>query len=277
MDDDGAGHSLTRRQTLTALATAGATVLPIQAQAQGAAASRLLPGAKVCVLTPQQEDGPFYFDPKLDRADITEGKTGVPLSLVLQIVEARDCAPLKGARVDIWHADAIGFYSGYPGQGDAHTVSTSDQHFLRGTQSTDDDGQVSFTTIYPGWYKGRTAHIHAKVFLDNKTVLTTQLYFPDALSEFIYKNVKPYNSRAHERDTVNATDYVVRVSGNDRTSFCNIKEETDRYVASLIIGVDRDADGNARPRPSAPPPIAVGSSARPASRPKGPLVPGKFP
>lgn len=274
MDDDLSRSTLTRRQTLTALATAGATVLPTYAQAQPAAMSRLLPGAHVCVLTPQEEDGPFYFDAKLDRSDITEGKPGVPLALVLQIVEAGNCAPLKGARVDVWHADAIGYYSGERGQGDARNVSTTDQHFLRGSQVTSDDGQVSFTTVYPGWYKGRTAHIHCKIFLDDKTVLTTQIYFPDALSEYIYRNVKPYNTRAHERDTVNANDYVLNVSGNDRTSFCNIKEEADRYVASLVIGVARDAKETAQTRPTPPPPGAAGPPPRMASKSKGSLVPG---
>jgi protocatechuate 3,4-dioxygenase beta subunit len=273
MDDDFVKGAFTRRQTLAALATSGAAVLPVPVQAQPAAANRLLPGANVCVLTAQEEDGPFYFDPKLQRADITEGKTGVPLGLLLQVVEAHGCAPLKGARIDVWHADAIGYYSGYPGQGDAHDVSTSDQHFLRGTQLTNDEGQASFTTIYPGWYRGRTAHIHCKVFLDDRSVLTTQLYFPDALSEYIYRNIKPYNTRAHERDTVNATDYVIRVSGNDRTSFCNIREEADRYLASLVIGVDRDARPGARPQPGPPPPGGPAPSPRPAARPKASLVP----
>jgi protocatechuate 3,4-dioxygenase beta subunit len=268
-----AKRPLTRRQALTALASAGATALPLGAQAQPASVvSRLLPGAHVCVLTPQEEDGPFYFDPKLDRADITEGRPGVPLGVLLQIVEARDCSPLKGARVDVWHADAVGIYSGYPGQGDARNISTKDQHFMRGSRLTGDDGQVSFATVYPGWYKGRTAHIHVKVFLDERTVLTTQIYFPDALSEFIYKNVKPYNNRAHERDTSNTTDYVLNKGGGDRTSFCNIKEEADRYLASLVIGVNRDASESAETEP--PPPGTMGPPPRPASKPKFSLVPG---
>jgi protocatechuate 3,4-dioxygenase beta subunit len=265
MDGELSRNALTRRQTLAALATAGATALPAGAQAQPAAMSRLLPGAHVCVLTAQEEEGPFYFDAKLERADITEGRPGVPLGLTLQIVEARDCTPVKGARVEIWHADAIGYYSGETGQGDARNVSTKDQRFLRGAQATNDDGQVTFSTIYPGWYKGRTTHIHVKVFLADKAVLTTQIYFPDALSEYIYKNVKPYNTRAHERETVNANDYVLNVSGDDRTSFCSIKEEADRYLASLIIGVNRDG----------PPPAGTnGPPPRAASRSKGPLVPG---
>jgi len=98
-----------------------------------------LPGAKVCILTPQAVEGPFYFDPKLVRADITEGKPGAPLKLTLQVVEAKDCARLEGARVDVWHSDGLGVYSGYARQ---ETGSTRGETFLRGTQFTDADGQV---------------------------------------------------------------------------------------------------------------------------------------
>jgi protocatechuate 3,4-dioxygenase beta subunit len=269
---------LTRRQALTALTASGAAAIPFGAQAQPAAASRLLPGANVCVLTPEAEEGPFYFDPKLERVDITEGKQGVPLGLVLQVVEAADCVPVKGARVDVWHADALGYYSGYRGQSDAHNVSTKGDTFLRGTQFCDDAGLVKFATIYPGWYQGRTTHIHCKVYLAGKAVLTTQLYFPDALSEYLYKNVKPYNARVHERDTVNATDHVVENSGSDHASFCSIKEEPDRYLASLIVGVDRNAKpstqrGPMGPPPDGPPPQGMGPP-RAASGAKRRLVPG---
>lgn len=259
-------RGMSRRRTLQILAAAGASAAPIAADAQPASGVRLLPGANVCMVTPQAVEGPFYFDPKLERADITEGRPGVPLGLLLQVVEARDCTPLKAARVDIWHADALGLYSGYDRQSDARNVSTKGEHFLRGTQFTDALGQASFTTVYPGWYRGRTAHIHCKVFLDRKTVLTTQLYFPDALSEFIYKNVKPYNARGAERDTVNATDGVLKASDQGHTSFVSIKEEPSRYLASLVIGVSRDGKDAARFEPSGPPPDIAGRG--------GSLVPG---
>jgi protocatechuate 3,4-dioxygenase beta subunit len=256
--------ALTRRHALTGLAAAGAATLPFGAQAVPAARTSLLPGANVCVLTPAQAEGPYYFDPKLVRADMTEGKTGVPLGLVLQVVEAGDCKPVSGARVDIWQADALGIYSGYDRQSDARNVSTKGDTFLRGSQLTGENGQVTFTTIYPGWYRGRTPHIHCKVFLSHKTVLTTQLYFPDALSEFIYINVKPYNTRGHKRDTLNTTDAWLRQSGGSHDSFCAVKEEADRYLASLIIGVDRSGIGLAQ---SGPPP-------RPGPARAGSLVPG---
>ncbi len=241
MTNKTSGPAVTRRQTLAALTASGAAALPFGAQAQEAATRRLLPGANVCVLTPRTIEGPYYFDPKLVRADITEGKAGVPLGLMLQVVSAGNCAPLKGARVDVWHADALGYYSGYPGQSDTRNVSTEGDHFLRGTQFCNDDGVVTFSTIYPGWYQGRTTHIHCKIILGDNTVLTAQLYFPDALSEYLYTNVAPYNTRSLKRDTVNASDMLVQSGDADYRSFCGIKEEPGRYLASLIVGVDRDA------------------------------------
>lgn len=272
MDDPHFPQALTRRTTLAALVGGSAVVVAQSAQAQPAQ-TRLLPGAAVCVLMPQAIEGPYYFDPKLVRTDITEGKPGVPLGLTLQVADAQSCAPLSGARVDVWHADALGVYSGYPRQTDARNVSTEGQHFLRGTQATDASGIATFTTIYPGWYQGRTTHIHCKVFLDSNTVLTTQLYFPDALSEYIYTNVPPYNTRGRDRDTANVNDMVIKMGGGSHASFCSIKEEADRYVASLIIGVDRNAKpvGQDNPPPDGPPPDGPPPA---ASVLKGPLVPG---
>jgi len=86
-----------------------------------------------------------------------------------------------------------------PGDG-----SSEGETFLRGTQFTDADGAVCFTTIYPGWYPGRTPHIHFKVILDDKDLVTGQLYFPDTISERIYATVSPYRERKAERVTFNA-------------------------------------------------------------------------
>lgn len=276
MMNDKTTTGMTRRRALTTLSATGVAAVPFGARAQPAALRKLLPAANVCMLTPEAVEGPFYLDQKLERADITEGRPGVPLGLVLQVVEASDCAPVKGARVDVWHADALGFYSGYPGQSDAHNISTKGQHFLRGSQFSDGDGQVKFSTIYPGWYQGRTAHIHFKVFLADRTMLTGQLYFPDALSEYLYKNVAPYNTRAQERDTVNATDSVLKESGTDKGSFCAIREEADRYLALLIVGIDRNAKPAVRRAPVGPPPAGMGPP-RVAAGASRRLVPGIVP
>jgi protocatechuate 3,4-dioxygenase beta subunit len=207
-------------------------------------------GENICLLTPQAEEGPFYLDPKLVRIDITEDRGGTPLDLRLRVIESGPCRPLAGARVDIWHCDAQGLYSGYPDQSDGHNIDESGQTFLRGTQMTDNAGWVRFETIYPGWYDGRTTHIHFKVYLDQKNVLTGQMFFPDALSEFLYTKVQAYGGRPVERSVVNANDHVVRRDDPGRNGFCAIQEQDDRYLATLTLGVDRNAaPSNLRPGP----------------------------
>jgi len=160
----------------------------------------------VCFLTPQSIEGPYYLDPGLVRTQIAEGRAGVPLRVDLRVVDGATCKPSERARVDIWHADAQGIYSGYDGQGDRQDLSTVGQKFLRGTQFTDSKGAVSFETIYPGWYTGRATHIHFKVLVDDRNVLTGQMYFPDAMNEFIYANIPAYADRLNPRAVVNAND-----------------------------------------------------------------------
>lgn len=227
-------RNVTRRQ---ALSGAAATVSAILAWSAGNAqtAESAKPGGRVCILTPEATQGPFYFDPKLVRSDITEGRPGAPLALTLQVVEAENCASLKAARIDIWHSDGLGVYSGYARQ---VTGSTEGESFLRGTQFTDADGAVRFTTIYPGWYPGRTPHIHFKVILDDKDLVTGQLYFPDTVSEGIYATLSPYRERKAERDTFNANDFIFQRQGGAET-LTVIEEEGGSYRASLVIGIDR--------------------------------------
>jgi protocatechuate 3,4-dioxygenase beta subunit len=231
--------AVTRRQALTAAAGFGAA-LALSGRGRALAKARIAsakPGAKICVLTPEAMAGPFYFDPGLVRADITEGRLGAPLDLTLQVVEAADCAPLKGARVDIWQCDALGLYSGYAGQA---TGASEGETFLRGTQFTGADGEARFGTIYPGWYPGRTPHIHFKVFLDETTLVTGQLYFPDAVSERIYAGLPPYREREGVRDTFNTNDFIfVKESGNDTVATIEEIEGKGAYRATLVVGIDR--------------------------------------
>lgn len=232
--DDFPTDGLSRRRALTGIAAvAGVAIAGARAWGETPAAN---PG--VCVLTPQTTAGPYYFDPKLERADIREGKAGVLLKFSLQVVEAGACAPVPGARVDLWHADAHGAYSGYDRQSERRDQSTVGQTFLRGTQIGDHAGQATFTTIYPGWYPGRTPHIHLKVFLDRRSVLTGQTYFPDDVSDSIYANVAPYNRRDAKRDTSNTDDGVFRAD-RGRAAFSTVRKEGDHYLASLIVTVDR--------------------------------------
>lgn len=184
----GSRTSLTRRQTLTGTAATLGLAFGLSRRGRAESLIRIAAEPKVCVLTPEAMQGPFYFDPKLLRTDITEGKPGAPLALTLHIVEAGDCGAILSARVDVWHSDGLGLYSGYARQA---TGSAEGETFLRGTQFTDADGQARFATVYPGWYPGRTPHIHFKVILDDKDLVTGQLYFPDTVSERIYATLSP--------------------------------------------------------------------------------------
>src|ERR1700704_2273600 len=230
---------LSRRAVFAALSVPAASALT------GAARAAPLADAggfrDVCLLTPQSIEGPFYLDPRLVRTEIAEGRAGVPLRVDLRVIDGATCKPSERARVDIWHADARGIYSGYEGQGDKQDLSTVGQKFLRGTQFTDDKGAVSFETIYPGWYTGRATHIHFKVLLDDRNVLTGQMYFPGAVNEFIYANIPAYADRLTPRVVVNANDRFANFHDPNRLSFCAIKEERDCYAASLVLAVDRFA------------------------------------
>ena len=174
-----------------------ATVEPKTAPA-GSLADMLDAGAS-CAQTAEQTEGPYYFDADSIRSDIREGRPGTPLVLALRVRAGDDCAPVENAIVDIWHCDAGGVYSGF-GSGEG-------ERFLRGAQATNEDGIAKFTTIYPGFYQGRTVHIHAKVHLDRQTVLTTQLYFDDAVSDKVFASA-PYSGRG-ERDQRNDSDGIV--------------------------------------------------------------------
>lgn len=228
----------TRRSFLGFVSATAAGLLPGRAEAAPAATET----APACILTPQAEEGPFYSDPKLVRSDIAEGKPGVTLTLRLRVIDAGSCTAIHDARVDIWHCDAKGLYSAFAGQSDSHNVDATGKTFLRGTQMTDGAGWVTFNTIYPGWYDGRTTHIHFKVFLSDRTVLTGQTFLPDALNEFIYTNVPDYGGRARQRMVINANDHVIERSDPEHRAFCAVKEERDRYVATLTLGVDRRAE-----------------------------------
>jgi len=249
----------TRRGFLT-LASASAASLMQGRDARAAAESTTAALDDACILTPQSEEGPYYLDPKMVRADVTEGKAGVPLALRLRVIEGGSCTPITGARVDIWHCDARGIYSAFPGQGDSHNIDMTSKTFLRGAQIADGGGWSTFKTIYPGWYAGRATHIHFKVFLDERTVLTGQTFFPEALNEYIYTNVPDYTKRPQQRLVINANDRVATESDPDHKAYCAVKEERERYVAMLTLAVDRNAKvsaDNLPPPPPGPPPAGV--------------------
>lgn len=227
---------LSRRSLLHILAAAPSfAAVPRMLRAEAAAAGLI--AGDVCLVAPELTEGPFYVDPELVRAEIAEGRPGLPLHLRLQVVGA-DCSPITGARVDVWHCDAGGDYSGVENLGGG--ADTTGQTFLRGTLATGEDGTVSFRTIFPGWYRGRTPHIHYKVFLGDSRVLTSQLFFDDAASAQVYATSPHYVSRGNA-DTTNATDGIAQDAGQG--ALCTLTEGVEGLGAALVVGVDEDALG----------------------------------
>jgi protocatechuate 3,4-dioxygenase beta subunit len=179
----------------------------------------LLPPPGTCTPTPQTIAGPTWFDAHVVRSDVREGRPGVELDLALRVVRAAGCAPVAGAVVDLWQADAGGVYSGFAGSGSGdggppdgqdqygkpQSQATAPGRALRGTQQTGADGVVQFTTIYPGWYPTRTPHLHVAVHVGGTTVLITQLFFDDAVSDRVFAGAAEYQQHG-TRDTRDDAD-----------------------------------------------------------------------
>ena len=197
------------------------------ADSEGAGPAAVASGAVACVLTPEQTEGPYYIAGEKYRRDISEGRSGVPLFVRLRVVDASTCKPIKGAAVDISHADALGVYSGFGAGAKSRT-------FMRGIQRTDANGLARFRTVYPGWYRGRTVHIHVKVHVAGNVVHTGQLYFPDSLTDKIFRR-KPYSRRPH-RTTRNASDFVFAQGG--RRSLLGLRKSGGGYVGAITMGVN---------------------------------------
>jgi protocatechuate 3,4-dioxygenase beta subunit len=199
------------------------------AEAAGTGPLAVSSGLVTCVLAPEMTEGPYYVEGDKVRRNITEGKAGVPLTLRLTVLNVSTCKPIRNAAVDIWHCDAGGVYSETSVQG------TEDLTFLRGIQPTDKNGLALFKTIYPGWYSGRTVHIHVKVYLGGRTEHTGQLFFPDSLTDAVYTR-SPYSQRP-SRNIRNATDSIFRNGGN--RSLLKLRKDGSGYVGSITMGVHR--------------------------------------
>ena len=183
-------------------------------------AARLDDCTSTCQLLAEQEEGPYRRGEQSRRRDVTEGRRGSPLHLGLRLRRHGD-HPVAGADVEIWHCDPDGRYSGYPPNDLSVAVDPSpqraeylpDETFLRGRQTTDDTGDVEFNTIYPGWYPGRTVHIHLTVHTPGRSY-TSQLYFPEDVTAGVFEH-DPYRHHGLP-DTTHATDEIFRTGGERR-------------------------------------------------------------
>ncbi len=204
-----------------------ATQVPTVAAATGAGSPTAAPAATTvaaaaggaapaCIVRPAMTEGPYFVDEKLNRSDVrsdpSDGtvKDGLPLVIKMNVssINGSACAALSGATVDIWHCDAAGVYS----DASDPSFNTKGKKFLRGYQTTDANGQVQFTTIYPGWYHGRAVHIHFKIRTSSGHDFTSQWFFDDTLSDTVFAQA-PYAAKG-ARDTRNSNDGIFNGGGD---------------------------------------------------------------
>ncbi len=239
-DDEMVGSLISRRAALRLFGTAAGTGTLLAAtklsgtQAQTSNSSGTLPS---CIVRPAMTEGPFFVDEKLNRSDVRSDpasktvRPGAPLRLTFLVssVSTKGCQPLPGAMVDIWQCDASGTYSDVQG--------AVGQKFLRGYQISDAKGIASFLTIYPGWYPGRTVHIHFKIRHgtgSNQKEFTSQLFFDDNFTDTVFK-AAPYNARG-ARNTRNTADGIYRNGGNQL--LLDTKSDGKGYAATFDIGLN---------------------------------------
>jgi protocatechuate 3,4-dioxygenase beta subunit len=237
-DDASHGRLLSRRDAVRLLGGGVAWLI----------AGGLLPRRSVageprpkCVFRPEQTEGPYFVDERLHRSDIRsdpttgEVKAGVPFALTVALsrVEQGRCYALPGAQVDIWHCDALGIYSDVKDP----SFNTIGNKFLRGYQLTNAEGEARFLTIYPGWYYGRTVHIHIKVRTAPGTKGTfefvSQMYFEDALSDRLHA-LPPYTAKGR-RTARNHDDWIFRRGGEQL--MLAPTETADGQAAIFAVGL----------------------------------------
>lgn len=188
----------------------------------------------------EQDEGPYRRDSQPLRRDIVEDRDGTSLQLGIRLA-GDDGLPVAEATVEIWQCDALGRYSGFAPPDDSVVVTASnaprgeylpDQSFLRGRQRSDGAGMVEFHTIHPGWYPGRTVHIHAMVHVGD-TTLTSQLYFPDDLNDEVLSR-EPYSKRPG-RDTTNDSDEIFPTGGEPAVLDVTSDHGTHRAAICLVL------------------------------------------
>lgn len=202
-----------------------------------------------CTAIPGETAGPYpapssVSTSTLVRSAITEGtQTGIPLTLTFTVINIdNSCLAVSGLRVDIWHCNKRGYYSAYDGQpGIDGTVNNGGTTWLRGIQYTDSNGQVTFTTIYPGWYTPRATHLHVQIYdSSNNLLATSQLAFPDATNTTVnaYYNTSGTNSFTNTNDMVFSDSYtneLMTVTGNTTSGYIATKQIA---VSAGTLGIE---------------------------------------
>jgi len=222
--------------------TGSSTTAAGAAAATSGISPALFEGASSCKAAIEQSEGPYYIDVDKIRADVREDREGTKLRVAARVLDVDGCTPVPDAIFEIWHCDAEGLYSGFEaaslaanggsrGRGSGGGGAMDAKRYLRGAQVTDANGIAVITTIYPGWYTGRSVHIHAKVALTNTELLATQFYFDDTLTDAVHK-AAVYATKSGRR-TRNAADGFFQ-PGTSLT----VTEEGEGYLGLITIGVE---------------------------------------
>ncbi|CAA7263063.1 unnamed protein product [Cyclocybe aegerita] len=203
-----------------------------------------------CVTAPEVTEGPYYINNEFIRTDLRENQAGVKLILDIGVIDTTTCEPFSNAFVELWQANATGAYGGYVGRQGAPTNINIDT-FLRGGYFTNDQGIVEITSIYPGYYTGRTAHIHTMVHRNvetnpNGTVISQsgtlthigQFFFEESWNDEVYAQ-SPYTSSTQTR-LRNSADRILAQSGG--VAFLNLQRlgstTNDGFLAYITVAVD---------------------------------------
>ena len=269
----GAGHLLTVRGAGAQSATGAGATAEAATPATGAATA--------CIaLAAELTEGPYYLEDALVRGNVIEDREGLPLDLTIGVIDTETCAPLINAAVEIWHCDTRGYYSGVSGNNPGSDSSTDERAaatnatWLRGVQITDANGQVTFQTIFPGWYVSRAIHIHMKVHVDGDVDSantyegghvshTGQLFFAKNITEKVMAT-DHYANRPDQERTLNEEDNILGDHVDD-PEFMVAMTQLDGsdlgkgYNGTVTVGVD---------------PTAVQTGGSGADGPGGPAGPG---
>ncbi len=222
-----------RREAMAMLGAAGAAfTLGCAGEAVTSPSTTTTPApttgtSSACAVTPSETIGPYPSLTDLIRSDIREGKSGTTLTLTITVVNTNaSCSPVSGANVEIWQCDAAGNYSQYGTQ--------TAQTYLRGIQTTNANGEVTFTTVYPGWYQGRATHIHVEVVRNGSSVKVTQIAFPESANAEVYATgvyaSRGSNPTSNSRDGIFADSLaseMAAVTGNAASG----------YTATFRVGI----------------------------------------
>lgn len=214
--------AMSRRALLSSLGAATAAAPLAAALAPGAGCK----AAGACTQFPALTEGPYHIENAAERADITEGLEGSPFTMRIEVRDT-DCNPIVGATVDVWHAAPDGTYSG--------VEEAEGETYLRGVQVTDGDGVATFQSVVPGWYPGRTTHVHFKVLVSGSEVLTSQAFFDEGTLSAIYAT-GVYAPRG-EKDTANDDDGVFGQVEDDGAVFAMEDGGDGSWTGELSVDV----------------------------------------